>query len=96
MSGRHAGQCEFASETDPDRLRVVLKVNDCAGDDYWWVTCGVCDCAWMVPHYGERWVTANPLPGRAASGLSLCSTVDRGIGRPWDLLSADFPSFRRC
>jgi hypothetical protein len=53
MSGRHAGQCEFASETDPDRLRVVLKVNDCAGDDYWWVTCGVCDCAWMVPHYAE-------------------------------------------
>lgn len=44
----HASQCELASETDVALLRVVLKVRDGAGGDYWWVECGTCDCAWEV------------------------------------------------
>jgi hypothetical protein len=30
---RHAGQCEFASETDAAMLRIILKVKDGAGGD---------------------------------------------------------------
>jgi hypothetical protein len=45
--------CEFASETDAAMLRVILKVKDGAGGDYWWVECGACDTAWQVPHYAE-------------------------------------------
>jgi hypothetical protein len=52
-TSRHAGQCEFASETDPAMLWVILKVKDGAGGDYWWVECGACDTAWQVPHYAE-------------------------------------------
>jgi hypothetical protein len=32
-------------------LRVLLKVRDGAGGDYWWVECGACDTGWQVPHY---------------------------------------------
>jgi hypothetical protein len=46
-------ECEFASETDPSVLRLVLKVAEGANDDYWWVTCSACDFAWQVPHYAE-------------------------------------------
>jgi hypothetical protein len=53
VTGRHLGQCEFASETDPAVLRVILKVRDGAGGDYWWVECGSCDTAWQVPYYAE-------------------------------------------
>lgn len=52
-TGRHAGQCEFASENDPAMLRVILKVRDGAGGDYWWVECGGCDTAWQVPYFAE-------------------------------------------
>jgi hypothetical protein len=52
-TSRHAGQCEFASETDPAVLRMILKVKDGAGGDYWWVDCNACDTAWQVPHYAE-------------------------------------------
>jgi hypothetical protein len=41
-TSRHAGQCEFASETDVALLRVVLKVRD-----------GACDAGWQVPYYAE-------------------------------------------
>jgi hypothetical protein len=47
----HLPQCEFAATTDPAVLRIILKVRDGAGGDYWWVECGTCDCAWQVPHY---------------------------------------------
>jgi hypothetical protein len=53
-TSHHPGQCEFASETDAAVLRVILKVKDGAGGDYWWVECGTCDCAWQVPYYAEK------------------------------------------
>jgi hypothetical protein len=34
-------------------LRVILKVRDGAGEDYWWVECGVCDNPWQVLYYAE-------------------------------------------
>jgi hypothetical protein len=52
-TSRHAGQCEFASETDAAVLRVILKVKDGSGGDCWWVECGACDTAWQVPYYAE-------------------------------------------
>jgi hypothetical protein len=52
-TSRHAGQCEFASETDAPVLRVILKVKDGAGGDHWWVECGARDTAWQVPYYAE-------------------------------------------
>jgi hypothetical protein len=52
-STRHAPQCEFASETDPAVLKVLMKVKDGAGGGYWWVECGSCACGWQVPHYAE-------------------------------------------
>ncbi len=52
-TSRHAPQCEFATETDPAVLRVLLKVQDGRGGDYWWVTCGACDTPWPVPFYAE-------------------------------------------
>ncbi len=51
---RHPGQCEFASETDAAVLRILLKVKEGAGGDYWWVECGGCDCAWPVPRYAAE------------------------------------------
>lgn len=50
-TARHLGQCEFASETDPAVVRVLLKVRDGMGGDYWWVECGDCGTAWQVPYY---------------------------------------------
>jgi hypothetical protein len=47
------GHCEFASETDPTVLKVLLKVKDGAGGSYRWVECGACDCGWQVPYYAE-------------------------------------------
>jgi hypothetical protein len=48
-TGRHLGQCEFASEADAAMLRVLLKVTD--KGSYSWVECGACDAGWQVPHY---------------------------------------------
>jgi hypothetical protein len=53
-TSRHAPQCEFAAETDAAVLRVILKVRDGAGGDYWWVECGACDTAWQVPHHAPE------------------------------------------
>ena len=53
-NSRHAGWCEFASQTDAAMLRVILKVRDGAGGDYWWVQCGACDTAWQVPYYAAE------------------------------------------
>ncbi len=47
------GACEFAHEIDPDKLRYVMKVQNGAGGDYHWVTCGACDCSWQVPFFAE-------------------------------------------
>jgi hypothetical protein len=52
-TSRHARQCEFVGVSDPAVLRVLLKVKDGAGGDYWWVECGACDTAWQVPYYAE-------------------------------------------
>jgi hypothetical protein len=46
-------QCEFANETDPALLRVLLKGTPGLGGGYWWVECGSCACGWQVPHYAE-------------------------------------------
>jgi hypothetical protein len=48
------GQCEFASETDPAMIRLILKVRDGMGEGYWWVECGACDFVWQVPHYAPE------------------------------------------
>jgi hypothetical protein len=32
-------------------LRVILKVWDGAGRDYWWVEFDTCDTVWQVPYY---------------------------------------------
>lgn len=54
-TSRHAGQCEFASETNAAVLRIILKVKEGTGGDYWWVECNACDnacdSAWQVPYY---------------------------------------------
>jgi hypothetical protein len=50
-TSRHAGQCEFAAETDPAVLRILLKVREGSGGDYWWVECGVCATSWAVPYF---------------------------------------------
>jgi hypothetical protein len=47
----HAPQCEFASETNPATLKVLLKVRE--RDGYWWVECGSCECGWQVPFFAE-------------------------------------------
>jgi hypothetical protein len=47
---RHAGSCEHRDTTDPDLLRLVLKVKDGAGGGYWWVECATCEHGWQVPH----------------------------------------------
>jgi hypothetical protein len=52
-TSRHAGGCEFALETDPAVLRLVLKIEDGAGD-YWWTTCLSCTTSWPVPHYAAE------------------------------------------
>jgi hypothetical protein len=48
-SARHLPQCEFASETNPATLKVLLKVRE--RDGYWWVECGSCEAGWQVPFY---------------------------------------------
>ena len=40
-TSRHSGGCEFATATDAEVLRVLLKVTD--KGDYDWVECGACD-----------------------------------------------------
>jgi hypothetical protein len=50
-TSRHAGGCEFALETDPAVLRLVLKIQDGAAAGYSWVQCTSCDTPWQVPHY---------------------------------------------
>jgi hypothetical protein len=50
-TSRHAGQCEFASETEAAVLRYVLRVTD--KDGYAWVECSACETGWQVPYYAE-------------------------------------------
>ena len=42
---------EFATETNPATLKVLLKVRE--RDGYWWVECGSCEAGWQVPFYAE-------------------------------------------
>lgn len=51
-TGRHAGQCEFAHETDPVLLRAVLRITP--KDSYSLVSCNACEFSWQVPDYAER------------------------------------------
>jgi hypothetical protein len=51
---RHFGECEYRDVTDPALLKVLLKVAQGTGGDYWWVTCGGCDASWAVPYYGAE------------------------------------------
>jgi hypothetical protein len=44
------GKCEFAAETDPAVLKVLLKVNPGLGEGYDWVECA-CAAGWQVPHF---------------------------------------------
>jgi hypothetical protein len=53
-TARHAGECAFATETDPAMLRVLLKVQDGWGGDYSWVECGGCDSSWQVPFFAKE------------------------------------------
>ena len=48
-TARHLPQCEFASETNPATLKVLLKVRE--RDGYWWVECASCEAGWQVPFY---------------------------------------------
>jgi hypothetical protein len=50
-NARHAPECEFVSETDPAKLRYILKVKDGLSPGYWWVECSACSTCWQVPHY---------------------------------------------
>lgn len=49
----HVGECEFRFETEPSVLKLVLKVKDGAGGNYWWVECGASDAGWQVPYVAE-------------------------------------------
>jgi hypothetical protein len=55
-TSRHMGACEFAAETNAAVLRVILKVKDGMGGDYWWVECHACDCAWQVAYFARETV----------------------------------------
>jgi hypothetical protein len=76
-TSRHAGQCEFASETDAAVLKLALKVKDGMGGDGLLVG-GVQrlrHCLAGSALRRERRVTRNPLPslvarGRVESGTS--------------------------
>ncbi len=46
-TSRHMGECEFASETDPSVLKVLLKVR--AGLGLRLAECGACGAGWQVP-----------------------------------------------
>jgi hypothetical protein len=56
-TGRHFGACEFVWETDPAKLRYILKVKDGLAPGYWWVECSACATSWQVPHYAEKSVS---------------------------------------
>jgi hypothetical protein len=53
-TARHAGECEYASETDPSVLRVLLRVKPGMGPDYDWVECNSCGAGSQVAHYAEN------------------------------------------
>jgi hypothetical protein len=88
-TSRHAGECEFASETDPAVLRVILKFKDSAGGEYWWVECGTCECGWQIPRYAEsaawrrtasvisrrRKPPASPAPNRSSTADGICDCM---------------------
>ena len=52
-TSRHAGESEFAFDTAAAVLRILLKVKDGAGGNYWWVQCSACDTGWQVPYIAE-------------------------------------------
>ncbi|HYZ13764.1 MAG TPA: hypothetical protein VFA08_09200 [Actinomycetota bacterium] len=53
-TSRHMPECEFAGETEPSVLRLVLRVQEGAGGTYWLVQCAVCDAGWQVAHYARE------------------------------------------
>jgi hypothetical protein len=77
---RHAGGCEHRDTSDPALLRAILKVQDGAGGDYWWVKCGTCDTAWQVPTTPRTaWGDDEPA-GAQRSGVRLYRTREVGAG----------------
>jgi hypothetical protein len=53
---RHAPPCERASVSEPDMLRLALKVTE--KDGYWYVQCASCTAGWQVPFFAEEGVEA--------------------------------------
>ncbi len=53
-TSRHAPECEFASDTNPAVLRLILRVKEGMGGGYWWVECGSCSTGWQVPYSFPR------------------------------------------
>jgi hypothetical protein len=47
-------QCEYAAEADAAVLKILLKVKDGLGEDYWWVECGDCGAGWQVPFFAKE------------------------------------------
>jgi hypothetical protein len=45
------GEWEFASETNPAVLKLLLQVRPRMGPDYDWVTCNGCGGQWQVAHW---------------------------------------------
>jgi hypothetical protein len=50
-TARHLPECEFAHETDPAILKVLLEIKPGLGGGYDWIECGSCGAGWQVAHY---------------------------------------------
>jgi hypothetical protein len=51
-TARHMGACEYKGVTDPDVIKVLLRVTE--KDSYWWVECAGCEGGWQVPFYAQE------------------------------------------
>jgi hypothetical protein len=51
-TSRHLPQCEFVGVTDPDVIKVLLRITEKV--DYWWVECAGCESGWQVPFYAQE------------------------------------------
>jgi hypothetical protein len=53
-TSHHLGQCEFKDETNPDIIKVLLKVRPGLSPGYQWVECGSCQGGWQVLDYAQE------------------------------------------
>jgi hypothetical protein len=51
-TARHMGACEYKGTTNPDVIKVLLRITE--KDSYWWVECGGCEGDWQVPFYAQE------------------------------------------